>query len=52
VQNDQVFPTRKTERTFNVANKTAYKYYRLDVISNNGGTTGTQLSEWSLMNLK
>lgn len=52
VQNDQVFPTRKTERTFNVANKTAYTFYRLDVISNNGGISGTQFSEWSLMNSK
>lgn len=52
VQNDQVFPARKTERTFNVANKTAYKFYRLDVTSNNGGVSGTQFSEWSLMNSK
>jgi hypothetical protein len=52
VQKDQAFPTRKTERTFTVANKTAYKFYRLDVLSNNGGISGTQLSEWSLMNSK
>lgn len=52
VRNDQVFPTRKTERTFNVENKTAYTFYRLDVKSNNGDISGTQFSEWSLMDSK
>ena len=48
IQKDQIFPTRKTERTFKFTNKIAYKFYRLDISSNNGGTTGTQMSEWSL----
>lgn len=51
VQKDQTFPTRLTERTFNVANKVAYKFYRLDILSNSGNAM-TQLSEWSLLNLK
>lgn len=51
VQKDQTFSDRFTERTFKVANKTAYKFYRLDILSN-AGERMTQLSEWSLLNSK
>ncbi len=51
VQKDQIFPDRFTERTFKMANTVAYKFYRLDILSN-GGNPMTQLSEWSLLNSK
>ncbi|MEI6751873.1 MAG: discoidin domain-containing protein [Paludibacter sp.] len=48
VQKDQLFPTRKTERIFKITNKNAYKFYRLDITANNGGSSGIQMAEWSL----
>jgi len=51
MKKDQTFPERLTERTFKVANKIAYKFYRLDIL-NNAGHPLTQLSEWSLLNSK
>jgi len=51
IQKNQTFPDRLTERTFKLENKIAYKYYRLDILSN-AGHPMTQLSEWSLLNSK
>ncbi len=51
LQKDQTFPDRFTERTFKMENKMAYKYYRLEILSNSGNAI-TQLSEWSLLNSK
>tara|TARA_R110000796_G_scaffold67449_6_gene154887 strand:- start:21444 stop:22247 length:804 start_codon:yes stop_codon:yes gene_type:complete len=44
------FPDRKLTREFYFDNNTAYKYYRFDVISNNGGGL-FQMQEWQLFNL-
>tara|TARA_R110002051_G_scaffold3799_9_gene20308 strand:- start:3644 stop:4447 length:804 start_codon:yes stop_codon:yes gene_type:complete len=44
------FPERKLTREFYFDNNTAYKYYRFDVLSNNGGGL-FQMQEWQLFNL-
>jgi hypothetical protein len=49
-RNDEIFSGRNETRQFEISNSTAYKYYRLTMISNNG-SDGTQLSEWRLLNI-
>ncbi|MBC9932243.1 chondroitinase-B domain-containing protein [Chitinophaga qingshengii] len=43
----ETFATRGLTRTFTCSNSTVYRYYRLNISSNNGDT-GTQLAEWEL----
>lgn len=43
----EIFEERKETRVFNITNGTAYKYYKLDINNNNGGS-GTQIAEWTL----
>ena len=44
------FPDRKLTREFYFENNTAYKYYRFDVLSNNGSSL-FQMQEWRLFSL-
>lgn len=44
---NQLFSGRREKKSFELANTTAYKYYRLNVESNNGGAS-TQISELSI----
>lgn len=46
-QSNQVFSGRKETKTYQFSNETAYKYYRLSVQANYGGTY-TQIAEWTL----
>ena len=43
-QTDQVFSQRQEERKYQCKNTTAYKYYKLEIQSNNGGSD-TQIAE-------
>lgn len=45
-----VFPDRKLTREFYFNNNTAYKFYRFDILMNNGSSL-FQMQEWSLFNL-
>lgn len=45
----ETFENRNFTRSFNVANTSPYKYYRLSVTANNG-SDGIQISEWRLLN--
>ncbi|HEY8903141.1 MAG TPA: RICIN domain-containing protein, partial [Chthoniobacterales bacterium] len=48
-QSNQVFPMRQQTLTYNVAQPAAYRYYRLNVTANSGGSGyGVQLSELGL----
>ena len=44
------FPDRKLTREFFFNNNTAYKFYRFNILKNNGGGL-FQMQEWSLFNL-
>ena len=44
-QANQLFTARKEEKSYEVDNATSYRYYRLSVEANNGGTA-TQIAEW------
>jgi hypothetical protein len=46
-QSNQAFSVRMQIKTYNIANTTAYRYYRLDVTANNGAT-GLAISELGL----
>lgn len=48
-QVDQAFPERFQQRTFTVANSTAYRVYRLDIRGNWGGLPETQLNQVRLL---
>ena len=48
---DQEFVGRNQTREFNFENETAYNFYRINLIENNGSTL-VQLSEWRLLNLE
>ena len=48
---DQTFTARNQTREFTFDNDKAYKYYRINLIENNGSTL-IQLTEWRLLNLK
>ncbi|WP_206022381.1 discoidin domain-containing protein [Pseudoflavitalea sp. G-6-1-2] len=45
------FPTRLLTRTFEISNTTAYRYYRLNILSN-GNNNNTQFAEWELWQRK
>ncbi|SEB10209.1 basic secretory protein-like protein [Pedobacter hartonius] len=47
-QTNQVFTSRKQEKTYSFSNLTAYKYYRISVSANNG-SAGFQLAEWRVI---
>lgn len=47
-QANQLFTARKEEKSYEVDNATSYRYYRLSVEANNGGTA-TQIAEWKLV---
>ncbi|MDR0431072.1 MAG: discoidin domain-containing protein [Tannerellaceae bacterium] len=42
-----IFEKREEEKIYKISNPGEYKYYRLNILSNNGDTR-TQLSEWDL----
>lgn len=46
-QDGQTFSARKEVKTFEVDNGIAYRYYKLSIESNHGGTA-TQMAEWVL----
>lgn len=48
---DQTFTARNQTREFTFDNDQAYRYYRINVLANNGSTL-IQLTEWRLLNLK
>jgi hypothetical protein len=43
----ETFASRLLKKTYTINNNTAYRYYRLKVLSNNG-STGSQIGEWEL----
>ena len=45
---NEVFKDRREEKSYKISNPGKYKYYRLNILSNNGDTR-TQLSEWDLI---
>ena len=47
VQENQLFSDRKEVKSYEIENGVAYRYYKLTVQSNNGGTA-TQIAEWVL----
>jgi hypothetical protein len=47
-QSNQSFALRMGMNTYDIANTTAYRYYRLDITANNGGTSGVAVSELGL----
>ncbi len=47
-QTDQTFQWRALQRTFDIGNTTAYRYYRLNVTANNGSPDFLHLSELGL----
>jgi hypothetical protein len=49
-QTNQLFGKREEKKEYFFENKIAYKYYKLNVLSNNGGES-TQIAEWSLRGL-
>ncbi|WP_321332506.1 C2 family cysteine protease [uncultured Bacteroides sp.] len=46
-QSDQAFSGRQEKKAYQFENGTAYKYYKLAIESNGGGTS-TQIAEWTL----
>lgn len=46
-QTDQVFDERREMKPYELENKTAYKYYKLDIKANNGNAS-TQIAEWTM----
>lgn len=47
VQENQTFSDRKEVKSYEVENGVAYRYYKLSIQGNNGGTA-TQMAEWVL----
>ncbi|HEY8932960.1 MAG TPA: hypothetical protein VIM44_06595, partial [Rariglobus sp.] len=47
-RSNQSFALRMGMNSYNISNTTAYRYYRLDISANNGGTSGTAISELGL----
>jgi hypothetical protein len=47
-QSGQSFSVVMAQNTYNIGNTTAYRYYRLNVTANNGGTSGMAISELGL----
>jgi hypothetical protein len=48
-QKDQSFRTRMAMNTYNIANITTYRFYRLDITANNGAADGVAVAELSLL---
>jgi hypothetical protein len=48
-QSSQSFITEQAQNTYNIGNTTAYRYYRLNITANNGGTSGVAISELGLL---
>ncbi|MFV0418329.1 MAG: discoidin domain-containing protein [Dysgonomonas sp.] len=46
-QTNQAFSTRQETKEYEFDNEVVYQYYKLDIQSNNGGTT-TQIAEWTM----
>lgn len=46
-QTNRVFTDRKETKTFELDNNVSYRYYRLSITENNGGSA-TQIAEWVL----
>lgn len=46
-QHDQIFAGRKEKKEFYLSNHAEYRYYKLEITDNRGGTS-TQLAEWNL----
>lgn len=46
-QTGQAFSNRKEKKEYPFDNNTGYKYYKLNVLANNGGTS-TQIAEWTM----
>ena len=44
------FANREERKEYNLQNTVSYKFYRLDVLENNGGEA-TQIAEWAIRNL-
>lgn len=50
-RSNETFASRGLTKNYTCTNTTAYRYYRLNITSNNGDT-GTQLAEWELFALQ
>nr|WP_295864663.1 chondroitinase-B domain-containing protein [uncultured Chitinophaga sp.] len=50
-RSNETFASRGLTKSYTCTNTTAYRYYRLNITSNNGDT-GTQLAEWELFALQ
>jgi hypothetical protein len=48
-QSGQSFLIQQAQNTYNIGNTTAYRYYRLNITANNGGTSGVAISELGLL---
>lgn len=48
VRNEEAFAARKETKRYDFANTTEYKYYRINITSNNGSSL-FQLAEWRLI---
>jgi hypothetical protein len=47
-QSGQSFAVECVQNTYNIGNTTAYRYYRLNVTANNGGTSGMAIGDLGL----
>jgi hypothetical protein len=47
-QSGQSFVVQMAQNTYNIGNTTAYRYYRLNITANNGGTSGVAIGELGL----
>jgi len=47
---NQAFAERYEKKKYELENEKAYTYYRLDIKSNNGGTS-TQIAEWTMLDI-
>jgi hypothetical protein len=47
-QSGVIFPNRQGTKTYTFSNTNAYTYYRLNVTSNNGASSGTAFAEWQI----
>lgn len=44
---DQIFDERQEIQRYSIKNETRFKYYKLEILANNGGTS-THIAEWTL----
>jgi hypothetical protein len=47
-QSGQSFIIQSAQNTYNIGNTTAYRYYRLNITANNGGTSGVAIGDLGL----